>query len=196
MVTVVISRRGKPSMDQDMPDIDPALARITPEDCRDYSPPHVNVGTATPPNDDTPEELRERAEFAAELEAMLDAEAATEAAQEEESAFEQAQAAKAEMDVDMANGKKTDMNLNPTGDAGFNEADSECEPLSALTYRPTATSNIHTLRSAFKEVEEPRYINPEREKRIAVSQVKKMVAQQILNKARNHIKEVSKAQGT
>ena len=180
-------------MDHDIPDVNSA---------RTGAAPNQSVNDLVRDDHDTPEELRERAELAAELEALLDAEAASNRDSEIEEFFQETREAQQVKMAEQGHGQLPHGATDPG--AGLSEDSKpkhELPPRSPLQPVPVALQEGPLLPSPADratqspEVQQPNTPVHQRVKRIPVSPIKKYLSQQFLLEAREDIRTVAEAYG-
>ncbi|KAL8793219.1 MAG: hypothetical protein Q9195_004155 [Heterodermia aff. obscurata] len=139
-------------------------------------PSPAPMNSITDPNQDSPQEIQEREELAAELEAMLDA-----AVEAEKEACIPDSDDEMGMDIDQAETTNSDRNLQ------------EQHPQPSQRPANVMHSNSPPLLSAapLKSDPAPRYRYLNRPKRVPVSPAQKIIAQQFLTQSRDHLRETS-----
>ena len=185
-----------------MPDVEPALADIAPVS---------GVNDFPRDDNDTPEELRARAELAAALEALLDADAASGQDNDLEELLQPTQRAQR---LDMAAphhqqipGPDTDSNAALSAGPGAIQDVVQSEPVDepppaspypsfpAVLHEEPLIPNPIDYHMQSLEAEEPSTPSQNRIKWIPSSPIKKLASQQYLSKARDYLRRLAQAQG-
>ena len=163
-------------MDLKMPDVS---NEVWPAEQRLAAP--VDIDTSS--NQDSPQEIQERKELAAELEAMLDAAGEAEAAEIEACN----QSFDVEMDMDIDEIEETDPEGNPQEQEKYERP----QPEPNLTQVSPSTAPPLLSTGPLMSDPVPRYPYYNRSIRVPISPVQKIIAQQFLGKSRAHLKETS-----
>ena len=189
-------------MDRDMPDVDAAVEDIAPDSGVNGFPRDDN---------DTPEKLRERAQLAAELEALLDADAASdqdndiedflhhtpEVQQTEMATYNHHQILNPEVDSDAALGAYPGANQSVVQSGPVHEPPtaSPHQPLPEVLQEGSLLSNPTDSHIQALKAEDTSIPPESRIKWTPSSSIKKLASQQYLSKAREVLRELAQAQG-
>ena len=146
----------------------------------------VPVDNNTDPNQDSPQEIQEREELAAELEAMMDAAVETEATEEEEEACIQSSDVEMDMNVDLDQTEETDTERNPPEQQEHEQSQSDPKPTPVL---PLISPLLST--APLKSDPAPRYPYLNRSIRVPISPAQKLIAQQFLRRSRDYLRDTS-----
>ena len=143
----------------------------------------VPVENKADSNDDSPQEIQEREEFAAELEAMMDAAVEAEAAGEEACI----QSSDVEMGMNVDQTEETATEGSPQKQQEYEKPQSEPNPTPVLP--PIAPPLLST--APLKSDPAPRYPYLNRPIRVPISPAQKIIAQQFLRKSRDYLRDTS-----
>ena len=134
-------------------------------------------------NQESPQEIQEREELAAELEAMMDAAEEAEAAEKEACNW----TSDIEMDMDIDHTEETNSRNDPQEQHEHEQVQPKPKPTHvSASIAPPLLSAAPLMSNPV-----PRYPYHNRSIRVPISPAQKIIAQQFLRKSRNHLRETS-----
>ena len=143
----------------------------------------MSVNNNTGPNQDSAEEIQEREELAAELEAMMDAAVEAEAA-DKEACIQQSDVA---MDMDIDQTEDTDPERTLQQQPEYEQPQPSRDLADILPSKNTPLLSAAPLLPD----PAPRYRNFNRSIRVPISPAQKIIAQQFLTNSRDHLRQAS-----